>query len=318
MHPAVYYLCPDSSQPSWGIAILYKHVELLARAGVAASIVHRRPGFSLGWLDTRAPVRYGLPPKPRAGDLLVAPEVLATDPEVAAWQGRKWVFVQGAFLIEPHLQGAADYASLGFEQALVVLPHLQHIVQTHYGIDASVVPPYIAPYFFVSDKSLGTPRPRTILLLPKKGYREVGYHDEQIVRNRLRPFVLRQGWQWTELQALPHLEVARAMAGAAFLLCVNSLEAFNTVVPEAMAAGCLPVCYEGFGGRDFLRAGSNAFVFGNNDVFALIEQAQVLIADYGALQHQLAAMRQQARKTAEQYTEDRLERALLSVLGAGS
>ena len=34
------------------------------------------------------------------------------------------------------------------------------------------------------------------------------------------------------------------MQTSLFLVNVNSLEAFNTTVPEAMAAGCIPVCYE--------------------------------------------------------------------------
>ena len=39
-----------------------------------------------------------------------------------------------------------------------------------------------------------------------------------------------------------------------------------------MAAGCVPVCYEAVGGRDFLRDGENAIVFPNHDVYALVER----------------------------------------------
>ena len=56
--PKIYYHVPDWDQPSWGIATLYHHVEILNRHGFDATILHRNPGFKCSWLDLDVPIRY--------------------------------------------------------------------------------------------------------------------------------------------------------------------------------------------------------------------------------------------------------------------
>ena len=102
------------------------------------------------------------------------------------------------------------------------------------------------------------------------------------------------------------------MQTSAFFINVNSLEGFNTTVPEAMAAGCIPICYDAFGGRDFLRDGHNAYVFPNHYAYPLLDKLFDLMDRYDQMQEELARMRMHAYATACQYTADHTEQALLT------
>ena len=77
------------------------------------------------------------------------------------------------------------------------------------------------------------------------------------------------GWTVVELENKPHRHVARIFRQAAIHINVNCQESFNATVPEAMAAGCIPVCYEAFGGQDYLRDGENAYVFPTHHAYPL-------------------------------------------------
>jgi glycosyltransferase involved in cell wall biosynthesis len=101
------------------------------------------------------------------------------------------------------------------------------------------------------------------------------------------------------------------MVESHFLVNVNSLEAFNTTVPEAMAAGCVPFCYPALGGRT--RDGENALVFHDHDVYALWRPCE-LLDDLPGAAPLLERLRSGGRRTAASYspeaTADALERLL--------
>jgi len=305
----IFYLVPDFVRPSWGIALLYHHVRILRAHGFEAFILHRKTGFHLDWIEDRPPICYLEKGGPDIGrdDVLVIPEVLAA--EAAAFDCRRVVFVQGAFLILKAFDRPLSYRELGFEAAMAILPHVQQILERHFDISARVVPPFIAEYFFTRSRT----RRRRILLYPKKGYQDIGYVDFEILRKLLEPMLDRHsGWETVEVHNLPHREVARLAAESAFAVNLNCLEAFNTTVPEAMAAGCIPVCYQAFGGRDFLVDGVNAFVFPNNEVFRLAETLEDLMIHYDEREAELKEIRDAARKTAAVFTEGATTEALLN------
>jgi hypothetical protein len=318
----VYYLVPDYSTPSWGTGLLYHHVRLLRQSGIPAWALHARTPFRLEWLDLPVPVQY-LDTRefaPAAQDVLVVPEVMARTGAELTLPCRKIVFVQGTFLALSPFEEAIDYRALGYEAALTTMPHGQVIVERHFGLRPTVVPPFVASYFFVTPDALQSERrPRRILLVPKEGYRAVGLPDYDIVRK----LIARRcraggdgapgaGWELCEVANLSHREVAQTMRSATFLVSVNSHEAFNATVPEAMAAGCIVLCYDGFGGRDYLVDHGNAFVFPNQHAYALVETLFDVMDHYQARAAELARTRTAAYLTAQQYREEATEAALLA------
>ena len=317
MKPSIYYLTPDFDLPSWGIGLLYKHVEILRTQDIQAFVLHHTSGFSLDWLETDAPIAFLDDPslEIRPEDMLVVPEVLAKEGSTIGGDCRRTVFVQGSYLILQPFSEAISYRDLGYEAAIAILPHVKEVLERHFGIDATVVPPFIAPYFFFDE---GRPKDHTrqqrVLMFPKQGYREAGYFDYEIIRKLLQRGCRQNApWEILEVTGRPHREVATLMQDSEFVVSVNCLEAFNTTVPEAMAAGCLPICYEGFGGQDFLVNDKNAFVFQNNYVYSLADTVERIMVGFERNTRRLAEMRKHALLTASGYREHNTKRKLLAL-----
>lgn len=313
------YLVPDYAPPSWGTALLYEHVRLLRELGHDARVLHQRAPFRLDWIEVEVPIAHvdALDRPPGADDLLVVPEVLASEAAKLPWSCRRRVFVQGSFLIVAGLGGARDYRELGYERAMAVLPHAAAIVERHFGLAADLVPPFVAPYFF--PQGAGSERERTVLLAAKPEYRQAGFPDYDIVAGLLRRAIADderfRGWRLSELSGSTHREVAERMQRAALLVNLNTHEAFNTTVPEAMAAGCLPICFEAFGGRDFLVDGENAWVFPNHHAFPMLERVFEAMAAFDRGDEALPRMRARARATAESFSVAATREALAEVFG---
>jgi hypothetical protein len=315
---SVYYLVPDYNEPSWGIGLLYSHVKLLRKQGVNAYVLHQNAPFSITWFETEVPVTHLTNPSLEIyeRDILVVPEILAREAQAIGLKCRKVVFVQGSFLILQPFEKAFDYPALGFEAAMAVMPHTLEILERYFGVEARVVPPFIQPYFFASPEWLyrGKREPR-IVMFPKRGYREAGYCDYDIVKKLVTRECKRgargdRKWELLEVSGRNHREVADIMQHSAFLVSVNCLEAFNTTVPEAMAAGCIPICYEAYGGKDFLSDRTNAYVFPNNYVYPLISKLFHLMENYDVLHNELAWIRANAYRTACGYREEETAQAL--------
>jgi len=123
-------------------------------------------------------------------------------------------------------------------------------------------------------------------------------------------------WELEELKDKTHKEAAQLMKTSTFFVNVNSMEGFNTTVPEAMAAGCIPVCYDAFGGRDFLHDGHNAHVFPNHYAYPLADKLFKLMDCYDQMEAKNQQMRKNAYATACQYTAGHTEQALLTFYGS--
>jgi glycosyltransferase involved in cell wall biosynthesis len=100
------------------------------------------------------------------------------------------------------------------------------------------------------------------------------------------------------------------MQTSMFLVNVHSHEGFNTTVPEAMAAGCVPVCYEAGGGRDFLLDGQNAVVFANQEVYALVERVCELLDRCEEIEPFLERLRAGGERTAASFRPESTAQAL--------
>jgi glycosyltransferase involved in cell wall biosynthesis len=293
--------------------MLYTHVRLLRAHGIEAFVLHQKPRFRLHWLDIDAPRAYRGTATFKTGpeDVLVIPELFAADADILGLVGRRIVFVQASSFISSGLSEAQNYRQLGYEMAIAVMPHVREVVEKHYGVPAQVIPPCVAPYFFVDRARLDQPRQRQVALIPKAGCR-----DFPIVRQMLRDGARDLDWRVVELENKTHREVARVLRQSDFHVNVNCHESFNATVPEAMASGCIPICYEAFGGRDYLKNGTNAYVFPTHHAYPLIEWTLRLMTSYDNRKRELSKIRRGALATAHRYSEARTERALLNCFAA--
>jgi hypothetical protein len=147
----VLYYAPDTHAPSWGVGMLYTHVKLLCASGIDAAVPHESPEFQPAWLDIEVPHARRNNAMPE--DLVVVPEVFAADADVLRLPSRRIVFVQASSFIEPGLRGAKDYRELGYAGAIAIMPHVREIVERHYAVKAPVIPPCVAPYFFLDGET---------------------------------------------------------------------------------------------------------------------------------------------------------------------
>lgn len=83
------------------------------------------------------------------------------------------------------------------------------------------------------------------------------------------------------------------------------------IVPEVNTAGCIPVSYEAYGGKDDLEDGKNAYVFPNNYIYQPADRLFELIDTSGEVQDELSAIRANGYETASHYGDEVLEGSLL-------
>jgi glycosyltransferase involved in cell wall biosynthesis len=289
--------------------MLYTHVRLLVENGFDARALHRESSFRLTWFDAEVPREALDDPdfRPSADDLLVVPEVVVDRQVVRGLPCRRIVFVQGSSLIVRGLREHPGYSELGYERAIAVMPHVARILERHFDLPVAVIPPCIAPYFFA--KRVETERETEIVLYPKPMSEDQANLEWLLKRGLAR----REKWRLVELRGLSHRQVAERMRRSAFHVNVNCQESFNATVPEAMAAGCIPICYDAYGGQDFLRDGVNAYVFPNHHLYPLVERAFELIDGWPS--RELSAMRARACETASGYAETHTARALVEFYG---
>lgn len=310
----IYYYVPDNAKPSWGIGVIYHHVKALNNMGCEAYVLHQKEGFSLPWLDLKVPTKYldtfakeGLSPN----DTLVVPEVLAQDHFVWRCRAKKILFIQAPGFIFENLPLNKTHKELGFHEVMVIMPHMIPIVEKFIGLPVFLVPPMVADYFY--DKPTSDHRKKSIVMYPKFNQIDFsivnGLLRRKLGSNKIKK-ALGMDWRIQLLEGLSHHEVARTFDEASFFIALNTFEALNTSVVEAMARGCIVFCYEGFGPRDFLVNEQNAFVFGNNEPYALVEKIYDILDHPGNYKNQLAEMRKHASKTANQYTYAQMKMVL--------
>lgn len=113
----------------------------------------------------------------------------------------------------------------------------------------------------------------------------------------------------TQAQVLLHgysATASRELATASFLLLTSRSEGLPLVLVEAMANGCLPIAYDvPYGPADIIRSGHNGFLVPAGDINALTATIEHLL---GLPADRVAALRRNAVRTAERYSDDAVTR----------
>jgi glycosyltransferase involved in cell wall biosynthesis len=311
----IWYFLPDYNQPSWGVGMLYHHVRLLNKNGFNAILLHERSPFMVDWLELMVPTQYLEDGELTFSkdDIIVVPEILAGDKRLFDIHARKIVFIQNCFSIFLGLNHAQTYRELKYEHAFTYLPHLHEIIKQHFNIETTDIPPFVAPFFYLIPDALNqSERKKQIILFPKTGIPDYDIVQKLLSKKLTQVQSKNSGWGIIELRNKSHREVSDIMKESAIFVSTNTHEAFNSSVPEAMAAGCIVVCYEAYGPKDFLEDKQNAFVFPNNHAYPLIDKLFSLIDNYDNIISDLAELRATAYRTACSYTIEKTEKALVS------
>ena len=176
----IFYLCPDHNKPSWGVGIIYHHVSILVEAGFDVHILHQNKNFKIDWLELEVPIKSLESFIPSGDDILVVPEFMAADPEIKILRCRKIVFVQNLSLIFNGFDSSISHLSLGYKEAIIIMPHMVKVVSEYTQIKPRLIPPFIADYFYKNPKKLNE-REKIILLFPKQHQFEYSLIKQVIV-----------------------------------------------------------------------------------------------------------------------------------------
>jgi glycosyltransferase involved in cell wall biosynthesis len=237
----VYYLCPDHAPPSGGVRAIYRHVDLLNKAGVDAAVLHHRPGFACRWFEhsTRVVAAPAVALTPR--DVLVVPEIYGPYFDRLPEGPRLVAFNQNAYLTFARLAPGQELSYRRFEAAMTVSRDSAEYLRFAFpGLDVAVVPNSIDADLFRPGSGLP---PRRLAMMPRKRREEA----DQILRllgDRL------DGWEVVEIDGRPEAEVAASLRESPIFLALGRQEGFGLPAAEAMASGCFVVGFPGFGGRE--------------------------------------------------------------------
>ncbi len=247
--PTIFFLTPDYPVPAGGIQVIYRHVDILNSAGIAAFVLHQRRGFRCSWFDNETPVCYIDDTRVLRGDLLVLPEINVSVASELPAGIRYAVFNQNSHLTWKNSSEAvrrAYRASADFAGVLTVSKHNSdmlryafpeiEISRVHLGIDPKTFYPANAP------------RPKRIAYMPRRGLDDA----TQVLRLLERRNAL-DGWEIVALNGLSHQQVAEELRRTRIFLAFTRQEGFGLPAAEAMACGCYVIGNDGFAGSEFFK-----------------------------------------------------------------
>jgi glycosyltransferase involved in cell wall biosynthesis len=252
-----YFFLPPVRQAAGGVTVIRRMAAFLAEAGREVFLVPRElPGEGQGWTPAEsyvdAPVVHWDKLALTSGDLWVVPEgwVNALTPGLNAG-ARCLVYVQNWAYLLSALPEGVSWRKLPVEFLAVSEPVSTFTTATT-GRPAPVLRPGIDLERFRAPEKKpdilgGKVR---IAWMPRKN-KALGRQIQETF-SHLDP-ALAARCEWIEIAGLTAQGVAEALASAHIFLATGFPEGCPLPPLEAMACGCLPVGYMGFGGADYMR-----------------------------------------------------------------
>lgn len=246
--PTVYYLSPHLPEPSGGVKVMYRHVDLLNEMGVSAAVLHEPDGFRCTWFANETRIVSASTIRLCANDILVIPECYGPGLPVLPPDVRKFIFNQGAY----HTFDLIDLESTKARAPYAEVPNLLGILTV--SRDSADLLSFSFPELAV----FGT-RPVIDAKLfhpgPQPGARKLAFLPERRAAEQHQLLHMLRGrdvdWELVPISGMTEAQVAATMREAAVFLSFSEREGFGLPPAEAMASGCYVIGYDGGGGREF-------------------------------------------------------------------
>jgi len=288
----LFYVCPSSNSPWGGVRVIYRHVDILNKAGIPAWVVHDVPNFRCDWFDNSTKV-VSLPLQVTDEDVLVFPEVMNGLLTSLAPGVPKVCLIQGGFIAVGRADPLRDHPYLTAkdllgcivisQQNLELLEYAfpgRRFLRIHLSIDPTM--------FHLPDKR---PDKRIVYMTRRLS------GDSRMVLNILRSRGSLRGWEIVPIDRLPQSEVAETFRSASLFLSFCHQEGFSLPPLEALACGCSVVGYTGFGGREYFGP-PDAVPIPEGDVLSFAHEVETWIQNFDADEHWLTAQRRSEKALA--------------------
>ncbi len=310
------FFLPPLSRMSGGLATIYATARDLA--GLGREVALCAPGGSAPGLEQAKAEGFALLPWE---DLHLSPSDLWCVPE--SWpnalapgikaKARSLVYAQSWTYLLTALPEDVHWRQLPVD-FLAVSVSVAHFLRKVLGVEPlGTLPPALAPIFF--RENTAPEQPVRIAWMPRKN-RALAEQIQKIAEARLLLDRRSPALEWVPIRNMEPEEVAETLASCRFFLNTAFPEGFGLPPLEAMAAGCIPVGFTGFGGWDYMRPANdltqpcplpekpwqaNGFFYADGDVLG----AGLGLAEaVGLGAAHLEAIRQNARRTALAYVPE--------------
>jgi len=281
------YASPASDEPSGGVKVFHRHVEVLRAMGYEAAVWHPGDnGFRCSWFQHNAPT-LDTPALRPAADFMVVPEIWATTyvPMLKSQGFKVGIFVQNAYLTVVNLNTANPNGIRdAYAQADLVLSISSD--SSRYLEEILGVPPgKIQQQRYTVDRRLFRPaeKARLITYMPRK----LADHSARVV-SVLRP-LLPSGWEILPLDNIAEREVAFALSKSAIFLAFSEFEGLPVPPVEAALAGNVVIGYHGQGGREYWRA-PNFIEVDQGDFQQFVFEVRETVTEFGSGQLDIDAL----------------------------
>ena len=307
--PKIYYLCPDSMLPSAGIRRLYRHIDLLNKAGFDAAILHVQKGFRRQDMQ-QVPISYLNDASPESNTVIVIPEGLIHIMEVLQnLPVRRFVIALNWDYVFKNIPDGMDWRTFGIERALVISPAIGHMITWSMGLPCHVLDSSIDHQRYYYDPDLKRPQ---LSYIKRKGInidelkRMLGARNNAYI-NKIK---------WVGLDGLSEDEYAREIGRSSIFVNISLAEGYPTSCLEAMAAGTVVVAYDSLCGGNILcgkEPEQNCVLAPNGDYLALAYALEPVLKDciYGRMEKWRSII-VGGLKTAASVTVEREKRSLIS------
>lgn len=254
-----FFFLPPVRQAAGGITVIRRMAAFLAASGREVFLVPREtPGQGAGWSPSEAwvdaPVMAWDTLALTPDDLWVVPEgwVNALTPGLNAG-ARCLVYVQNWAYLLSALPEGVSWRKLPVEFLAVSDPVAQFVAAT-----TGQIPPVLRPGIDTDLFKAAAKKPETgprIAWMPRKN-KALGRQIQETFQNLDEGLAAR--CEWLEISGMPAQGVAEALTSAHIFLATGFPEGCPLPPLEAMACGCLPVGFMGFGGADYMRQALSA------------------------------------------------------------
>lgn len=234
--------------PSGGVAVIYKHAEILTNHGFNAVVaLPSKP--PVDFYNTRARLMvHGGTLDPRPGDIWVIPEGFKAYVEVLRHAPvKRLMFCQNQYYLpftdSPH----SGFAEFGVDGVIASSESVRSFFHDVYGLqDVPLIPCSIDPQVF----ALGTLKRQQIAFMPRKLADEAAFIQATFRRLNSRYADV----PWIAIAGMTQQQAAEVMSSSGVFLSLSSKESFGLPPLEAMSSGCFVVGFHGDGGREYMTA----------------------------------------------------------------
>lgn len=320
---------PPVSKPTGGVTVLRQIADILHKGAHEAFLVARdQSGWRPEGLADAAPVIEWADMRLANEDVWLVPEgwVNALTPGFEA-RCTCISYVQNWAYLFSSLPEGADWHSLPVEFLAVSEPVSYFIKETTCK-DAPVIRPGIDPSIFYTPEKKKA-EPVTIAYMPRKN-KHIAAQIKAIFEHKCGNEEM-CSVRWLPIDGLDAHGVAQALRASHIFLMTGYPEGCPLPPLEAMACGCLPVGFTGFGGWDYMRQiqenprftpwwplrdvgwTGNGFWCADGDVMdaaLCLEEAVTMIREGG---HYLDAALMAGQDTANAYSTEEQRKSVLSM-----